>query len=457
MNRSTPFAVGRSILLAVLAGWAGAATAQLRVAQWNVTNYSGGRILEFQTAIYGAFEGRSMRPDILIGEEFISQSAVNTFLSLLNAAPGSPADWAAAPFVDGPDTDSAFFYRTSKVDYLGMTIVATGSTQSTNQPRNTYRYDIRLKNYDGAGATLACYASHMKAGTTSTDQQRRLVEAQRIAQNAATLDSQWQYLLGADLNIQTSTQAAYVELVGSAPSYVGPFKDPIKTPGNWNNSLSFRFVHTQDPATAMDDRHDQILVSPGLVDQTGFDYMGNASVSYSTSTWNDPNHTYRSWGNDGTSYNNPLTVVGNTMVGPVIAQALIDAANGLGHLPVFLDLRVPPKSAATTSIDFGTVGQGAFVQKPLQVWNAGDVALWNAVGIANLNYALSVGPAFIAPGGLFSEPAGGGVNTHMIRIDTATPGPKVATLTIASNDPDVPVRLVSLKGFVKGIVGPPGR
>lgn len=447
----------RFLALVPLVGFAGAALAQLRVAQWNVTNYSSGRVTQFQTAIYGTFEGRSMRPDILIGQEFLSQNAVNNFLALLNSAPGSPGDWAAAPFFDGPDTDGAFFYRTSKVDYLGMTIVAFGSAQTTNQPRNTYRYDVRLKNYSGAGATLACYSSHMKAGNTTTDQQRRLVEAQRIVEDLGVLNPEWQYVLGADLNIQSSTQAAYVELVGSAPTYAGLLKDPIKTPGSWSNSSSFRFVHTQDPATQMDDRFDVLLVGPGLIDQSGFDYIGNASVAYSTTTWNDPNHSYRSWGNDGTSYNNPLTVAGNTMVGPVIAQALIDAANGLGHLPVFMDLRVPPRSAATATIDFGTVGQGAFVQKPLQVWNSGDVALWNASGIADLRYTLSVGSAFIAPGGLFSEPAGGGVNTHMIRIDTSTPGPKVATLTIASNDPDTPVRQVFLKGFVKGIVGPPGR
>lgn len=457
MSRLPSVALRPLVGLALAAGLSVTATGQLRVAQWNVTNYTGGRIAEFQTSIYGSFEGRSMRPDLLIGEEFISQSAVNSFLSLLNTAPGSPGDWAAAPFVDGPDTDSAFFYRTSKVDYLGMTIVATGSTQSTNQPRNTYRYDIRLKGYSGAGATLACYASHMKSGSTSTDQQRRLVEAERIAQNVTTLDAQWQYLLGADLNIQSSSQAAYVELVGSAPTYAGPFKDPIRTPGNWNNTFSYRFVHTQDPATAMDDRHDQILVSPGLVDQSGFDYIGNAALAYSTTTWNDPNHSYRAWGNDGTSYNNPLTVAGNQMVGPVIGQALIDAAAGLGHLPVFLDLRVPPKSAATASIDFGTVGQGAFVQKPLQVWNAGNVALWNQAGIANLTYTLSVGSGFIVPAGPFSEGPGGGSNTHQVRIDTSTPGPKMANLTIASNDPDAPVRTVTLKGFVKGIVGPPGR
>jgi len=75
---------------------AGTASAQLRVVNWNVTNYASGRIAEFSTAIYGvvpsplALQGQSMAPDIFIGEEFTSQTAVNNFLSILNTAAGSP-------------------------------------------------------------------------------------------------------------------------------------------------------------------------------------------------------------------------------------------------------------------------------------------------------------------------------------------------------------------------------
>ena len=116
-----------SLVALVLIVAAPAAGETLRIVNWNVSNYSGGRVAELQTSIYGVYQGRSMSPDIFIVEEFLSQSAVNSFLSILNTASGSPGDWAAAPFINGPDTDTALFYRTSKV-YLATERSATGVT-----------------------------------------------------------------------------------------------------------------------------------------------------------------------------------------------------------------------------------------------------------------------------------------------------------------------------------------
>ncbi|HNO80251.1 MAG TPA: hypothetical protein PKN33_19560 [Phycisphaerae bacterium] len=321
----------------------------LRVVEWNVSTYSSGRINEFQTAIYGSYQGRSMTPDVIIAQEFLSASGVTNFVNLLNSASGSPGDWAAAPFSDGPDTDNAFFFRTSKValatelSATGMTIVATGGNDP-NHPRDINRYDIKLVNDSADTFRMALYSSHMKASTGGTNQARRLLEAQRIRDDAQSLPAGWHFILGGDFNIRSSTEGAYVELVGSQSNNNGRFFDPIKTPGTWYNSSSFQIVHTQDPTGAggMDDRFDQLLVSGGLVDGVGPDYIGNPNVAYSTSTWNDPNHSYRCWGNDGTTFNLAIKTTGNTMVGPTIAQALKDSALNGGHLPVFLDLRVPP-------------------------------------------------------------------------------------------------------------------
>ncbi|UCG33547.1 MAG: hypothetical protein JSU68_02725 [Phycisphaerales bacterium] len=331
----------------VLVSSAAHAQTQLRVATWNVTNYSSGRVAEFQTAIYGEFEGRSMSPDIIVGQEFLSVTGVINFLSILNTAPGSPGDWAGAAFVDGPDTDSAFFYRTSVVQLArelspnGVTVVATGGV-SPNHPRNIMRYDVQVAAGTSAETRMAIYSSHMKSGSSSDDLARRLLEAQRIRDDAEALPEGWHFLLGGDFNIPTWTQAAYQELVGSQVNNDGRFFDPISTPGSWQNNPSFVIVHTQDPALQMDDRYDQILVSAGLVDGLNLDYIGEPSIPYSTITWDDPLHSYRSWGNDGTSYDTVLTTAGNEMVGETIAQALVDSASGQGHLPVFLDLRVPP-------------------------------------------------------------------------------------------------------------------
>jgi len=158
-------AAAASLFLLVLLFPVSAAVAQItspgtvRVATWNVTNYgetdtTHPRDAVFQTALYGTFEGRSMAPDVLIGQEFLSQAAVTHFVSVLNTAPGSPGDWATAPFLNGPDTDSAFFYRTSKVAYQSTTTVALGSSDPANQPRNTYRYDMQLLGSNDPNASI---------------------------------------------------------------------------------------------------------------------------------------------------------------------------------------------------------------------------------------------------------------------------------------------------------------
>jgi hypothetical protein len=435
------------------------ASAQLRIAAWNISNYSGGRDADLKTAIYGSFQGRSMSPDVIMSQEFLSDAAATSFLTILNTAPGSPGDWSRFTFVNGPDTDNAVFFRTSKLQPVvpagvgdpdgfpdPILIVPGGNTSGA--PRDVRRYDLRLVGYNAPSAVVALYPVHMKAGDSSTDQSRRLDEATKIRVNITTLPAGWQYIIAGDFNIQSSNQAAYQHMIG-LPA-LGRVLDPISTPGSWNNNGAFRFVHTQDPAGAggVDDRHDQILVSPGLLDAAGFDYIGAIGVPYSTTTWNDLNHTYRAWGNDGTSYNTTLTVAGNQMVGPTIAQALINICVGAGHLPVFLDARVPAKVTSQTTLNFGDV----FVDDPaaltLNVSNAGDVAKWNIDGIATLSYSLAAPPGFSAPVGSFNDAPGGGVNSHVIAMDTSAPGDLSGTLVIASNDPDQPTRSVTLVGRV---------
>jgi endonuclease/exonuclease/phosphatase family metal-dependent hydrolase len=337
------------------------ATAQsvdrLRVVTWNVTNYtdsvSSARNTAFQTAIYGTFQGRSLAPDIFIGQEFTSTAAVTNFLSMLNTAPGTPGDWAAAPFVNGPDSDSAFFYRTSKASLLNTVTVFSPADPVNDQPRNTMRYDVQVS----GGQTLSVYSVHMKSGNggalddpaVGTDRYRRVLEAQRIRNDAAALPANRHFMVAGDFNIQSSQEDAFQELNGTTFNS-GLFKDPINTPGTWNNNSAFRFIHTQDPKLQMDDRLDMLLLSSSLVDGTGMDYIGNPLLAYSTTTWDDANHSYRAWGNDGSSYDTPIRVGTtaaneNAMVGRVIAQSLIDSVGGSpgtgGHLPVYLDIALP--------------------------------------------------------------------------------------------------------------------
>ncbi len=424
----------RQIFLILLFGVGGAAHAQLRVATWNVTNYTSGRTDAFQTAIYGSFQGRQMAPDVIMGQEFRSSSAITNFVNMLNSAAGSPNDWAAAPWVNHGDTSSAFFYRTSKIDFVGQSVV-------NGDPRLIGRYDIKFKGYEDSASSpiMALYSTHMKSGSSSDDQSRRLYEATAVRNDANSLPSNYSFMLGGDLNIQTSTQAAYQKMVGSDSNNRGQFYDPIKSPGNWNNNANYRFLHTQDPSGAggMDDRFDQLLVSGDLTDGKGLDYIGDAHQAYSDSTWDDPNHSYRVWGNDGSSFNGQITTTGNTMVGGDIAQALIESTGNTnpnvtgGHLPVFLDLRMQGEIGASTSfLDFGNIRLGSDASRFLDIFNSVDAGIWGVNGVAALNYTMEFSSGFFGSGDPFSDAAGGGVNNHQILADTSHLGLLSGFLTI---------------------------
>lgn len=455
---------------------------QVRVAQWNLTNYAGGRVNEFQTAIYGEFMGRSMTPDAIILQEIIQgggtvlqktntgQTSLNQFVILLNTSQGSPGDWAAVPYVaDNGDTGNGLVYRTSKFQWLGTVALTENTGSGPDQPpRDNHRWRMRLAGYTGAQAEIYMYSSHMKAGSSTSDQDRRTPEAERIRADILTLPEGSRYLLGADLNVQSSNQQAYQTLIAAGP---GQLVDPINTPGSWNNNFNFRFVHTQDPfepfpLAGMDDRFDFILISPNLRGGTGLTYLpsqpgGNIMLAYSTVTWNDPNHSYRAWGNDGTSYDVALTTTGNTMVGEVIAQALIDATNNqTGHLPVFLDLQVPARVSTPASIDFGDVPQFSTAETTIEIGNAIGVPVWKrpeypgVFGLEQLAYSLSAPSGFTAPGGAFFGVAGAPLNQHVIALDTSSLGPKSGSLVVSSNSADGQILMIPITANVV-FDGPP--
>lgn len=477
----------RSLAIVSVLGAAALSQAQLRIACWNITNWgvtspTNARMLAVRTAVYGVFNGRSMAPDVIAVQEMQSQAAMNALVQGLNTAPGSPGDWAAfswptpiSPQTSLPDTQSVLLYRTSKIVPAGPVVtVSQGVPGSTTEPpRNTYRFDFHPVGYVTPSALISVYNVHLKAGSTTNDESRRLVEAQRIRLNANSLTTRGGVLVAGDLNIGRSSAASYQELTGTQVNNTGRFFDPISTPGTWENSFNFRYVHTQDPwvssATStnvgMDDRYDFMLMDSRLLDGEGLHYIGNPNLPYSTTTWNDPNHSYRVWGNDGSSWifqggnwlSKGLTVAGNTMVGPTIAQALVDSTgNQSGHLPLFADFRVPPvANVQEVTLDFGLVGQGTTATMPINVNNVGNIALWGPFGVADLVYSVNGANGFSAPNGIFNDRADDGPQTHLISVNTSTPGRVNGTVTINTNDPFRQSIVVNCTALVVGRITRP--
>lgn len=491
----------------LLSAAAAPACAQLRVGQWNITNWTTASVSTRGNAFISALfdtapNGEKFVPDILVVQEVAggaggSAAAALAFLTTLNTGCACASDWAMAPYVvNQGDTGNAFYYRSSKVQWLSTTTlgvdgldVGSGSTQS---PRDNQRWRVRLVGYTSPGAELYIYTGHFKAGSTSADQIRRNPEALRVRNDANALPSNiGGFILAGDFNIQASSQLAYQYLIDFASSFpandprllqAGQFFDPISRPGSWNNSCSFRNIHTQEPGAnngGMDDRHDQILISASLRDSQGLSYLPAVAgadilapflsvpaqcVQVATDTfWFDPNHSYRCWGNDGNHFNGAINAGGtNSQVGSIIATNLITTTDGNGHLPVYLDLQIPAKLGSITgTIDFGSVNVGAAANFNLTITNNADVTLFSkeasGAGIDPLTYSLSATTGFSAPAGPFNRSATAAPaqsNVHVISMNTATAGVKTGTLTISSDDPDVPTRIINLTGTVNS-GGPP--
>ncbi len=479
-----------------------AAQAQLRVANWNVTDYSSGRAVEFRNALFGTAPASGVLvpnlrfwPDIVLAQEIREATGAANFLAILNGAAaagftGAPTDWAMTPYVatpvnPGSNPPQVMYYRTSKVTLLSQAgvpapstvkVLRVGTTGSASTygdtgscadcpPRDTHRYQVRLVGYpSGVASELYLYSAHYKAGPDTSDQARRTPESDRLRADSNALPLNSNFLIGADFNVQSSSQAAYVNLLTSGSNAAGRFIDPISTPGSWENNNSFRFVHTQEPSTEMDSRHDQILIGPTLRAVGGLDYIGT-TAAYSTTTWNDPNHSYRCWGNDGSTFDTVLKTTGNTMVGASIAASLIATVEGNGHLPVYLDLRVPAKINAPASINFGTVDQNSLATVTITIRN-GDALVsgsdphfsrfsrdGSSTGFETLSYTLSPSAGFTTPGGTFTRTANlSAGNSHVITMNTSTLGLKNGTLTIASNGVNSPSLLIPITGNVIAVV-----
>src|SRR5262245_27318624 len=88
----------------------------LRIINYNILNYPGStgptRDPFYRTIL------APLSPDVLVTEEMTSQAGVTEFLNSLNTM--EPGQWAAAAFVDGNDTDSGFFYKPAKFQFLGQ-------------------------------------------------------------------------------------------------------------------------------------------------------------------------------------------------------------------------------------------------------------------------------------------------------------------------------------------------
>lgn len=283
------------------------------IMSYNLLNYPGNTSAERNPYFRTTFG--SLTPDILVVQEILSQAGVDEFLNnVLNVA---STGYTAGIFIDGPDTDNAIFLKSDAFSFVANNVIST-SLRDINE---------FVLTENSSGDTLRIYSLHLKAGTSSTDKQRRLEEVTALRDLTNTLPEDCNFIVCGDFNIYSADELAYQKLLDqSDPGY---FVDIFNLPGTWNNP-AYASYHTQSPRTrqfqggatgGMDDRFDMILMSQSIMDSGDVYYLPGSFITY---------------GNDGYHYNDSINNPPNYVVSQDIANSLHYASD---HLPVIVTLR----------------------------------------------------------------------------------------------------------------------
>jgi hypothetical protein len=190
---------------------------------------------------------------------------------------------------------------------------------------------------------LTVIVAHLKASNTAQDRADRVAEANAVAAYLSSLNQSANYILMGDLNIYTSNEAAYQNLINPT-NLLARLNDPINRPGNWNASAAFADVATQSLRLAalpdggasggLDSRFDFMLVSDPILN-------GSKGIRYIPGS-------YSAYGNDGQHYNKALTdLPANSSVAQSMAQRLYDMSD---HLPVVASFAFTPLHLIPNSI-----------------------------------------------------------------------------------------------------------
>ncbi|MEM8946825.1 MAG: hypothetical protein AAGD11_16745 [Planctomycetota bacterium] len=325
--------------------------------------------------------------------------------SLLNGGTSSP---------DGSGGRPGLVYNTETVNLIGERRL--GTVGGSAQARQTLRYQLRPTGYDSS-ADFYVYNNHYKAGTSSSDQSRRLLEAQAVRNDADNLGQGTHVIYAGDFNIQSSSEAMYGELLSAGN---GQAFDPINTPGTWHNSSSLRITHTQAPSSSgpgdlvgggVDDRFDFQLVTDEFQDDEGLSYISG---------------TYRAFGNNGSHSCCGSSITAGNGASPAVLSALTTASD---HLPVVADYQLPAVLSAQLDTIPATVPMGVNFSVDVLVENVANVV--SSLGADELDFNVSVSGDLFG-GGSGTDFALGGATAFPIMLDTSVNGLRSGTVTVTT-------------------------
>ena len=244
---------------------------------------------------------------------------------------------------DQNELQNMLYYDSSKFSLESQTIVA-----SSYRDFNHYILKIKTVDADTNPIYLDVFVSHLKSSSGTTNQQLRLAMVNDFVAYLETLPNDRNVVFGGDLNIYTSSEPAFQELIDTNNNIT--FVDPADRVGSWHNNINYIDVFTQSTRTqnglggatgGFDDRFDFILTSENMLTNTDLFYVPDS---------------YQVYGNNANSncYNGEINTANcdGSEFNFTIRDALYYMSD---HLPVTLELQTPEALSVETPTYFNGI------------------------------------------------------------------------------------------------------
>jgi len=262
-----------------------------------------------------------LNPDIFVACEVQTTAGANSILNnSLNVFGAN--NYAMANFIQDGSLNNSMYYNTDKLILKSQDRIET--TPRAIDHYVLYANDPNLGVYYDT-TFIEVYMCHLKAGSGGSNEVIRADQTEELMNYIATRPLSSNHFFCGDLNVYSSFEQGYQNLITGPLSLV----DPINSPGSWNNNGSFAEIHTQSTRTSLnydcgskgglDDRFDQILVSQNVM-------SGADSLRYL-------DNSYAAVGNDGNHFNSNLLSGSNSQYPDSVVNALYYMSD---HLPVIL-------------------------------------------------------------------------------------------------------------------------
>jgi len=276
-----------------------------------------------------------VKPDILTANE-INGSIGSVQRVLTNTLNINGVSYYKRANYSGSYLVNMIYFNSDKLELKSQTYIPT-------QPRQTDIYKLYLKTDRlvwGDTIFLTCFVTHLKAGSTSSDENDRSYASQSVMNYISSNNFTGNIVLMGDMNLYTSAEQAFVNFTTQGTTGFR-FYDPINQVGEWHDNYNYRNIHTQSTHTTssgchasggFDDRFDILFSSPALL-------QGTNGLTFKK---------YFALGQDGLRFNQSLISPTSTSIPASVANALYGMSD---HLPVIMKLEYDSSTSGIHSLE----------------------------------------------------------------------------------------------------------